>query len=224
MSASCPEPRERPSRLRGRGRLAVAAGAALTASLALAGEARADYVDNSLSGKPEKVCPLIFGSACKITISADLILAHQPTWSDDNGTETYFRSGVEAGFGALVAPDVHLGPSIEVGSQDGDFMSGFHVVPKLRARYWIASLPISLDLSVGAYFGRTWLDTSSAPRNRMGVQVDGGFGFLGSIHIVGGFAIVPDAGGLYGNQTQAFVGARLSFLSLLFAAAFSLKR
>ncbi|MEZ4302937.1 MAG: hypothetical protein R3B70_48890 [Polyangiaceae bacterium] len=205
----------------GRLTLGLLAAAAICAS---AGEARADYLADLWNGRSEPVCPFVFGPGCKHLIHVDVMLAHQPTMSDDNGNETYFRAGFDLGYGHLVATDLHLGPAIEFGAQDGEFMTGFHIVPKLRARYWIAGGPVSLDLATGGYLGRSWLDTGDAARNRLGLQVDAGIGLLGFAQFVGGFVVNGDAAGVYGAQSQAFIGARVSLLTLLIGAAYGFKR
>ena len=205
-------------------RATAAIAASAIVSLAPSPDARADYLDNVWRGRPEKLCPLVFGPGCRTTLSADLVLAHQPTKSDDNGNEPYLRSSLELALAGLVAPDLHLGPTIEFGTQDGRFMTGFHIVPKVRARYWIGGSPLSIDLALGGYFGRAWLDTGDAPRNRVGVQMDAGLGLLGALHFVGGFAALGEPTGVYGGQVQGFVGARVSLLTLLAALAFGLKR
>ena len=206
----------------------VAGLAAAVACSALSASARADSLGDALedfwNGRPEKVCPLVFGSGCQHTLSADLVVAHQPTESADNGKETYLRSGVEVAYAHRIARDLHLGPTVEFGAQDGQFMTGFHIVPKLRARYWIAGSGFSLDLATGGYFGRSWLDTGTAPRNRLGIQLDGGLGIFGALHFVGGVALLGEPTGLYGEQKQVFVGARVSLLTLLFIVAAGLKR
>lgn len=194
------------------------------ASLAAPALARADYFGDMWNGSSEKLCPLLFGAGCRTTLSADVVLAYQHTRSDDTGVEPYLRAGAELGLGQSVAPNFQIGPVIEFGSQDGRFMSGFHIVPKARARYWLGGSPVSVDAAIGGYYGRSWLDSGDAQRNRLGLQIDGGLGLLGSLHFVGGFAVLADPGGVYGLQTQAFVGARLSVLVLVAAVGLGLKR
>lgn len=183
------------------------------ACLAAPGTARADYFDDVWNGRPQSFCGVVFGTGCRYTMSADIVLAYQPTVSDDNGREDYSRPGLELAMAHRIAEDVHLGPTVEFGVQDGRFMTGFHIVPKARLRYWISGSPVSLDVSLGGYYGRAWFDTGEAGRNRAGFQMDAGLGLAGSIHFVGGFAVLADPAGLYGVQSQGFVGARVSFLT-----------
>lgn len=184
--------------------------------------ARADHFDDVWYSRPVKICPFFFSAQCRTTLSLDLVAAYQPTESDDNGKETYARVAVEGAAGFQVYGDFHVGPAVEVGVQDGQFMTGFHVVPKVRARYWVGGSPFSIDLSAGVYAGNSWLDTGDAPRTRLGLQMDAGIGWFGSLQLLGGFAVVPNPGGVYGLQTQAFVGARVSFLALGAGALFAL--
>lgn len=198
--------------------------ACLLAGVAAPGAARAGWPDDVLEGKPYSFCPLVFGPGCRSTLSLDLVAAYQPTESDDNGSEPYARVGVEAALSRRIDGDFHLGPAFEIGVQDGRFMTGFHTVPKVRARYWIAGSPVSLDLAAGFYAGRAWLDTGDAPRNRFGYQMDAGLGLFGTVHFIGGFAVLEDPSGVYGAQTQGFVGARFSFPALGLGALFGLSQ
>ncbi|MEZ4313264.1 MAG: hypothetical protein R3F14_35030 [Polyangiaceae bacterium] len=47
---------------------------------------------------------------------------------------------------------------------------------------------------------------------------------LGFAQFVGGFVVNGDAAGVYGAQSQAFIGARVSLLTLLIGAAYGFKR
>ncbi len=202
----------------------VAAALTLTAFFAAPPSARADYLADMWNSKEEKVCPLLFGAGCKHTLSADLLVAHQPTQSDDNGKEEYVRYSFELAYSKLLLKDVHGGPVVEFGVQDGSFMTGFHIVPKLRGRYWLGGSPVSVDVALGPYFGRGWLDTGNAGRSRLGVQIDGGLGLLGTLHLVGGLVATGTPGAPYGSQLQAFVGVRVSLLALIAAVGVGLKR
>lgn len=223
MSEALAAPAPRALRARPLSPCAGLAGVATLLACALAPSvARADYFDDVWHGAPVKVCPFFFGPGCRTSISLDLVVAYQPTTSDDNGHEEYTRVGVETALSHRVVGDLHLGPAVEFGSQDGQFMTGFHIVPKLRARYWAGGSPFSLDLSAGLYVGRAWLDTGDAGRNRLGLQMDTGLGVFGSLQLIGGFAVLTDPGGVYGLQTQTFIGVRASFLALAAGALFAI--
>lgn len=202
--------------LRGRGLARVLAVVAAAVCLFLPASARADWIGDLMKERDMPFCPIIYGPACRISLSVDFMAEYQVTRRGGVEVETGVRAGGElALLVRLGGSDVHLGGGVEVAGRGGDLTTGFHVAPRLRARFFPWHGPVALELGAGPLVQRTWLaDGSGAGTNRFGLSSEASIGVLGFASFVMGADVAGNAQVVPGDEVNLFLGARLSILSL----------
>ena len=119
---------------------------------------------------------LISYADCPTTAHFDLGIAWQRSFSADDW-QTYARGFMEVGL--LLETErgsgLHVGPVAEIGFDLGEFMSGWHITPKLMGRLWIESI-VTLEAAVGSTLARTELyDPGVATQVRVGAYASVAF-------------------------------------------------
>lgn len=201
---------------------------AITAVIACSSWARPASADwlGSLTGKSnERFCPFVYGPACETSMSIDVTLYYQQSRGPDNGNEDYFRPAIEAAVLRRIGRSpLHFGAGIEAGGQDGEFMTGYHVTPRARLRFFPGYGPVAIELASGPFFKRSWIDAGVAGRNFVGISHELSIGVLGFASLAGGVEILANPTGVFREETQLFIGARLSLLTVLIVVAQGFRR
>lgn len=185
--------------------------------LLLSTSARAGWMGDLMGSRPVPFCPLVYGPACKISLSLDLGLAYQHDWSAGRTDELARLAGEVALLGRLGSSHVHLGAGIEVGGQAPDDSEAFHVTPRLRLRYFPARGPVTLELGTGPMYQRNWMNgVDGSAVNRFGISNELSVGVLGFASVVGGAEVLGSPGAATGTEVHAYVGGRLSLVSIVY--------
>ena len=191
----------------------LAAGACLLASQT----AGADWLRDLNSRDSVPFCPLVYGPACRISMHLDLAIIYQQRRVEQSPWEEYTRMAAEIGvLGRLGNSEMHLGVGAEVGGQESDARTGFHVTPRLRLRYFPGRGPVTVELGSGPMVQRLWLkNVDRSAENRFGISNELSVGVLGFASVVAGLEVLAAAEGNQGDEVHLYVGGRLSVLSAI---------
>lgn len=195
----------------------LAAGVCLLASQT----AGADWLRDFNGRGSVPFCPLVYGPACRVSMHLDLAIAYQQSRVEQAPWAEYTRIAGEIGvLGRLGNSHLHLGVGAEVGGQEGDTRTGFHVTPRLRLRYFPGRGPVTLELGSGPMFQRLWRKDVELPAvNRFGISNEASVGVLGFASVVGAAEVLGAADGRFGDELHLYVGGRLSILSVIYLFA-----
>jgi hypothetical protein len=171
-----------------------------------------DWYRDLMSRRTQRFCPLVYGPACRISLHLDLAVAYQRGWVNQTTTEHVRFAGVVGLLGRLAdSSHLHLGGEVEVGGQAGDPVAAFHVVPRVRLRYFPGRSPVTLEVGLGPMYQRSDLEI-----HRLGGSAELSAGILGLFSVITGGELLQAVGASAGTEAHFYVGGRLSLLSILY--------
>jgi hypothetical protein len=190
---------------------------AVGAFLLSSATADADWLRDRVRQRSVPFCAIIYGPACKVSLHVDFGVGYLQSHLD-HAWEERVRSTFEVGvLGRLGSSHLHFGAGAEVGEQNGDLRAGLHVTPRLRLRYFPARGPVALELGSGPMFQRMWMKNTNVPQfNRLGISNEVSVGVMGFAGVVAGADVLGAAGGVFGEEVQFYVAARLSIVAVIY--------
>lgn len=158
----------------------------------LAGEARADWTnvrgrDLTNPRHREPFCLFFSGPSCTNSLSLDGIGAYQRAWNDKPVDKDYGRLAAEIGYMLhLGRSTMHAGVAFEGGGAFNDVDVGWHLIPKLRLRYWPGYSLVALEFSPGFVYESHARKVTGPTVSRMGAHGEVGVSFWGVFTLYAG--------------------------------------
>lgn len=159
---------------------------------ALSGEARADWTnvrerDVVNPRHREPFCMFFSGPSCVTSLSLDGVGAYQRSWSSFPVDKDYGRLAAEIGFLVKLGRlSTHAGLAFEAGGAVNDDDAGWHLIPKLRFRFWPGYSIVGIELSPGFVYEAHDRKNSEEHVERMGAHGELGVTFLGAFTLYAG--------------------------------------
>lgn len=176
-------------------------------------EARADWTnvrarDITNPRHRELFCMFMSGPSCTHSLSLDGVGAYQRAFNSVPVDKDYGRLAAEIGYNVhLGRSATHAGIAFEAGGAFNDTDVGWHLIPKLRFRYWIAYSIVALEISPGFVYESHTKKLTEQTHNRMGPHGEIGFSFGGVFTLYGGGEWLTERDG---TQSANFIaGGRL---------------
>lgn len=180
---------------------------------ALSREARADW--SNVKGRDvtnprhrEPFCLFFSGPSCTHSLSLDGVGAYQRSWNNVPVDKDYGRLAAEIGYMVhLGRSTMHAGLAFEAGGAFNDDDVGWHLIPKLRLRFWPAYSIVALEVSPGFVYESHTRKVLPGTEQRIGAHGELGVSFAGAFTLFAGgeWLVEPDR-----TQSANFIaGGRL---------------